>query len=149
MTQPATVPVAPDGEAGFTLVESLIAMVITAVGVMAIATTFLYGIQLQAGARNGTRRVNLAVSELERLRMLPVAHADRANGGSLTANVANHFAVRGGTTVRWVVADGPACGPSIWAGPTLPVECTKTVTVIALGADGTAITGSIDGQLWR
>jgi len=138
-----------DTEAGFTLVEALISTVITMVGVLAIATVFIYGIRLQSGASDGSRAMNLAVAELERLRMLPVSAAERADGGSLTANQADHFVIRNNITVRWTVADGRACGPSLWAGPTLPVECTKDVSIVALAPNTFAVQASIDGQLWR
>lgn len=134
---------------GFSLAEMLVATAIGAFGLAGVAALIGHGIQLQANARSSTVAVNLAVAEIERLRMLPVAAAERSDGGSLTANVADHFAVRGTTTIRWVVADGPACGPVGWAGPTNPVQCAKTVTVTALPNTVLAARATIQGQLWR
>lgn len=136
-------------QSGFGLAEMLIATAIGAFGLAAVAGLIGYGVQLQGNARAGTLGVNLAVAELERLRALPRASAERADGGSLTANVANHFAVRGRTTVRWVIADGPACGPAAWAGPTAPVECAKAITIVALPFDARAPGTTIAGMLWR
>lgn len=136
-------------QAGFSLAEMLVATAIGAFGLAAVAALIGHGIQLQANARSSTVAVNLAVAEIERLRMLPVAALERSDGGNLTANVLNHFAVRGTTTIRWVIADGPGCGPVTWAGPTAPVQCAKTVTVTALPNTALAARATIRGQLWR
>lgn len=135
-------------QAGFSLAEMLVATAIGAFGLAGVAALIGHGIQLQANARSSTVAVNLAVAEIERIRMLPVTSLERSDGGSLTANVANHFAVRGTTTIRWVIADGPACGPVTWV-PGSPVQCAKTVTVTALPNTALAARATIQGQLWR
>lgn len=137
------------GERGFSLAEMLIATAVAAFGLTGVAATIGYGVQLQANARTGTAGANLAVAELERLRALPATSAERTNGGSLTANTANHFAVRGTTTLRWTIANGPACGPINWAGPTTPVECTRIITVMAIPQSVLAGSTTVTGQLWR
>jgi Tfp pilus assembly protein PilV len=136
-------------DAGFSLIESVISVAVVASGVLGVATLFIMGTGLQLNARDSTVAINLVVAEVERLRMLPPANIERANGGNLTANAANHFAVRGTTTLRWTVADGPACGPVQWAGPTAPVECTKVVTIVGIGQNNRAMTPRIVTQLWR
>jgi Tfp pilus assembly protein PilV len=136
-------------DAGFSLIESVISVAVVASGVLGVATLFIMGTGLQLNARDNTVATSLVVAEVERLRMLPPSNIERANGGSLTANAANHFAVRGTTTLRWTVADGPACGPVQWAGPTAPVECTKVVTIVGLGQNNRAMTPRIVTQLWR
>lgn len=135
-------------QSGFGLAEMLIATAIGAFGLAAVAALIGYGAQLQGNARASALGVNLAVAELERLRALPRASAERADGGSLTADVANHFAVRGQTTVRWVIANGPACGPAAWS-PTSPVECAKTITIVAVPAAALAGRTTVAGMLWR
>lgn len=142
-------PMRTSRQSGFSLTEMLIATAIGAFGLAAVAALIGHGIQLQANARRSTIGVNLAVAELERLRMLPTTSVERSNGGSLTANVADHFAVRGTTTIRWVVADGPACGAVSWAGPGGPVECAKLITVTALPNTTLAARATIQGQVWR
>lgn len=149
-----TRPTPPRRDAGFSLAETLVATAIAAFGLAGVAALIGTGVQLQNNARHSSMAVNLAVAELERLRMLPTASAERSNGGSLTANQTSHFAVRGTpatgtTTIRWVVADGPACGVVGWGGPGAPVECTKTITVRALPNTALAGSATIQGLLWR
>jgi prepilin-type N-terminal cleavage/methylation domain-containing protein len=134
---------------GFSLAEMLVATAIGAFGLVAVAAMIGYGIQLQGNARGASVGVNLAVAELERLRTLPVSSAERSNGGSLTANVANHWALRGQTTVRWVVADGPACGPNTFGGPVPVIECAKNITVSAFPPNALAARSTVRGMLWR
>lgn len=136
------------GQSGFSLAEMLIATAIGAFGLAGAAAMIGHGIQLQTNARASSLGMNLAVAELERLRALPRAAPERADGGSLTANVANHFVIRGQTTVRWVIANGPACGPAAWS-PTAPIECSKNVTVVALPQSGLAGRTTVSGLLWR
>jgi len=136
-------------DAGFSLAEMLVATAIAAFGLAGVAALIGTGIQLQGNARASTIGVNLAVAELERLRALPSTSAERTNGGSLVANAANHFAVRGQTTMRWVIADGPACGPVSWAGPAAPVECSKSITVVAIPPNPLAARSTVTGLLWR
>jgi Tfp pilus assembly protein PilV len=136
-------------DAGFSLIESVISVAVVASGVLGVATLFIMGTGLQLNARDSTVAINLVVAEVERLRMLPPSNVQRANGGSLTTNGANHFAVRGTTTLRWTVADGPACGPVQWAGAGAPVECTKVVTIVGIGQNNRAMTPRIVTQLWR
>jgi prepilin-type N-terminal cleavage/methylation domain-containing protein len=134
---------------GFSLAEMLVATAVGAFGLVAVAAMIGYGIQLQGNARGASVGVNLAVAEFERLRTLPTASVERANGGSLTANVANHWALRGQTTLRWVVADGPACGPSPSAGPGAPATCSKDITVSAFPPNALSARATVRGLLWR
>lgn len=136
------------GDAGFSLAEMLVATAIAAFGLAGIAALIGTGVQLQGNARASTMSVNLAVAELERIRALPLTSLERANGGSLTANTTNHFAIRGTTTVRWVIANGPACGPPTWS-PGAAVECSRTVTVTAAPQNVTASAATVSGLLWR
>ncbi|HEX6322934.1 MAG TPA: prepilin-type N-terminal cleavage/methylation domain-containing protein [Vicinamibacterales bacterium] len=133
-------------QSGFSLTEMLIATAIGAFGLAAVAALIGHGIQLQANARSASLGVNLAVAELERLRTLPPTAPERADGGSLTANTANHFAVRGQTTIRWVIADGPACGPPVMGGP---AGCAKRITVRAIPRTTRAAATTVQGLVWR
>jgi len=134
---------------GFSLVESVISIAVVVSGVLGVAALFVAGTGLQVNSRDATGAINLVVAEVERIRMMPPAAAERANGGSLTANVADHFAVRGTTTLRWTIADGPACGPVQWGGVGAPVECTKLVTIVGITQNNRAMTPRIVTQLWR
>ena len=136
-------------ERGFSLAEMLVSTAIAAFGLAGVAAMIGHGVQLQGSARNGTLSANLAISELERLRALPSTSVERTNGGSLTANTANHFAVRGTTTLRWVIANGPACGPAVWAGPVAPIEGARNVTIVAVPNNPLAGSTTLSGMLWR
>ena len=137
-------------DSGFTLVEALISTVIISVGVLGMATLMAAGSRMQLISRNTSAANNLAVFELERLRMLPLAAPQRQDGGSLAANTAGHFIVRARTTIRWTVADGPACGQVTWSGSSALIECSKVVTILAFETGDPAKTRSVvTGMLWR
>ena len=135
-------------QSGFSLAEMLVATAIAAFGLAGVAALIGTGVQLQANARESTIGVNLAVAELERLRALPLTSVERTNGGSLTANQANHFAIRGTTTLRWVIANGPACGVPSWAAPAV-ADCTREITVAAIPQHVLAAPTRVTGMLWR
>lgn len=139
----------PTRDDGFTLVEVLISLVITVIGVVGVISLFIVGTEGQVNARDSSRSVQLAVAELERIRMLPTTHPERADGGSLSANSTDHFVVRGRTTLRWRIQNGPACGPTTWSGPSSPVECTKLIEIVAIPGNSRARPIRIDARLWR
>jgi hypothetical protein len=95
-------------DAGTSLTEAIVSTGVLAAGSLALGVLFVHGPRMQIQARNGSTATGLAVARLERLRMLPPTHAERLDGGSLTADVANHSAVSGQFAVRWVIGDGPA-----------------------------------------
>lgn len=136
-------------EAGFGLPEALVATFITAVGVLGVATLIALGARMQLNSRDATNMTSLALARLERLRMLPGNSPERANGGSLTANVANYFTVMQGSTVRWQVQDGPACGPVTWSGTTAVTECSKQVVIVAIPTNSQSATARLEVLLWR
>ena len=108
---------------GFTLVEVLVAMVIFVFGMVAIATLMIEGIRLQSFSQNSTIGSALVKTRIERLQLLQDSDPQRAVGGSLTADLADHFELPPGSAfvVRWTVAAGPAG--------------TQDVTVAALPLD--------------
>jgi Tfp pilus assembly protein PilV len=130
-----------DSYAGFSTTEALISAAITAVGTLGVAGLFIMGTRMQSIARYGSGATGLATERLERLRMLPATALERQNGGNLTADVANHFAIQDTYRVRWVIADGPAG--------------TKDITVRAIHNGGAGATGSmartaeVRTLLWR
>jgi prepilin-type N-terminal cleavage/methylation domain-containing protein len=95
-------------EGGFSLVELLVATVIVVVCSLGVALMILYGTRLGASAREVTLSSSLVKARLEQLRVLPRAAPQRQNGGSLSADVADHFARQGRFGERWTVANGPA-----------------------------------------
>ncbi len=85
------------------LIEVLIAMVVTVVGILAVANLIVYGIGLQVQARDATLANALAKSKIEELSIsLP------AVGGNLDNNVTGYSDTPTGFTRRWVVTAGPA-----------------------------------------
>ena len=112
------------GEAGFSLVELLVATLVLVVCLTGVALMILYGTRLGATAREATATTALAKAQVERLRVLPRVAPQRRLGGSLGANLADHFERQGRYTTRWEIATGPA-GTQ-----------TLTVVVIAGSAHG-------------
>ncbi len=109
-------------DAGIGLVEALVAVALTIACVVGAATMILYGSRMQSLSGNLTTVRALATERVEQLRLLPATSAQRQNGGSLTANVANYFdTTAAGFTRRWLVQNGPAS--------------TKDVTVVVVPAN--------------
>jgi Tfp pilus assembly protein PilV len=127
-----------DSEAGATLVEVLVAMVVTVVGALSVATLMAYGTNLQVTSRDTTTAAAIARQQMERLRMLPPLSPARAIGGSLTTSAANYSAVvdstHGQFRVRWVVTAGPAG--------------TKQVEMVVLHARANLQLAQIGGSVW-
>lgn len=92
-----------NSQRGMSLIEVLVAMMVTVVGVVAVATLILYGIGLQVQSRDATMANALAKSKIEELTIsLP------AVGGDLDNNVTGYNDTPTGFTRRWVVTAGPA-----------------------------------------
>jgi prepilin-type N-terminal cleavage/methylation domain-containing protein len=107
------------GERGFSLIELLVACVVTSICALAVAMLILYGTRLGAAAREAMIMNSLAKARLERLRVLPHAAPERQPGGSLQADRAGHFEERGPYKTRWVVGPGPAGTQQITVAVTL------------------------------
>ena len=75
------------GEAGFTLVEALIAIVILVFGLIAVTNLMLVAASSNSVANQGTAATVSASDRMEKLRNLPFATLSGAVGGSVTANV--------------------------------------------------------------
>src|SRR5512140_1023189 len=78
------------GEKGLTLIECAIALVVTTIGLLAVAQLLGVGIRLQTESRDSTAAGAFARSKLEELENYPPMEAHRARGGSLTTNVDNY-----------------------------------------------------------
>ena len=108
-------------ERGFTVIEVLIAMIILTVALVSMAELMAVTLRLQQLGRNQTSAVRLAQDKIDELmsRTWGVASPQMDLGGSLTADVANHFdtppVVPGAASLnyrrRWTVADGPVDAP--------------------------------------
>ena len=144
------------GESGFGLVEALIATVITAIGVLSVAVLMMVGARLQQNSRAGSNSWALVTAEIERIRTLAPTNPQRANGGSLGANVLNHSAMRGTTTLRWVITDklDPGTGLPALCAPVggvegAPLECARNISVVAITPNSQAIRAQVDSVLFR
>lgn len=103
-------------EAGFTLVEALVAMVVLTIGLVSMAEMLAVTLRLQQLGRSETEAVRLAQDKLDQLMSLNFATAPEIQLNvvdSLASNVANYFDTVPGYTRRWDIAAGPdsAAGP--------------------------------------
>ncbi|SPD76286.1 putative PilV [uncultured Desulfobacterium sp.] len=85
-------------EAGFTLVEIMIAVCIFSVGLLAIASMQMSGTQGTARARCNTEATVWASDRVEKLISLPYDHADLTNGAHGPVTEDRY-------TINWTVAD--------------------------------------------
>ena len=93
---------------GIGLIEVLVAMAIFVTAILGAATMIVYAMRMQGQARNLTNTRNTATRQIEELRTMHISRPERQVGGSLTANVANHFTVTAEFTTRWQIVVGPA-----------------------------------------
>ena len=95
---------------GFTLIEVLIAMVILTIALVSMAELMAITLRMQQLGRNQTLAMRLAQDKVDELMTRNFAFAQLTVGGSLTADVANHFDVPAAGTAgnlqyrrRWLV----------------------------------------------
>jgi|GEM_PF-1265008 len=95
-------------QGGFTLIECLIAMVITLVGLLAVANLIVVGIRLQTESRDSTAAMALARAKIEQLQNYAPAAPQRVRGGSLTTDTIGYFDTPDTRfTRRWQVEINP------------------------------------------
>jgi type IV pilus assembly protein PilV len=132
--------------AGFTLLEVLIAMVILAVGLLAIAQMQVIGIRFNAQGREVTEASTLAMDQLESLKALPPDHTDlddvtASNNTNLASTTTVDHSdpgnpISGKYDRIWNVADGDGSKTVVvivsWqSGPTHIQKRTRFSTVVA------------------
>jgi hypothetical protein len=114
--------VSPAKDAGITLAEVLLSMLLLALSVLAIAPLFVEALEGTAASADLGVAGAYGVDRMERLRALP--YGALVPGGDLTADVAGYFeAPAPDYVVRWQIADNAALVPG-----------TKVVTVRALSS---------------
>jgi prepilin-type N-terminal cleavage/methylation domain-containing protein len=98
-----------DREAGFTLLEILIATALVGLVALAIAPLMLMAVQTSAVAQQTSELTASASERIETLRALPFTHPDLAAGGSLTSTVTGYALdpLNGDANryIRWQVTD--------------------------------------------
>jgi type IV pilus modification protein PilV len=99
----------PAGDAGFTLVEVLVSMLVLTIGLVGIAAMLAVTTQMQIGARESARSTRLAQDKFDELMKLNFATDPKvAVGGAIDADEAGYSDTpMTGVTVRWAVAAGP------------------------------------------
>lgn len=124
-------------EAGFSLVELLIAIVLLAVGALAMGSVLVATSGWQGLTENHLEVVTAAEGKFEELRTIAVAQsADTVQllaGGSLTSSQANHAdsiqTAEGRWIVRrWQVVDGPSMARSVTIRVLSPNDSERTVS---------------------
>jgi Tfp pilus assembly protein PilV len=119
---------------GLGLIEVLVAMGIFVVAILGAATMIVYAMRLQSQSMNLTNTRATATRQIEELRVLHIDNPQRTVGGSLTADVANHFVTTPDFTIRWVIVVGPAN--------------TKDITVRVIPTNPRFQPVEVRGMLW-
>jgi prepilin-type N-terminal cleavage/methylation domain-containing protein len=91
-------------EAGFTLIEALVAMVILSFGLIAVTNLFLVGGTSNKAANHGTGATAQAVEVMERLKAIPFTTLMAATGGNLDSNTGSVTNCTEPTTANCVIA---------------------------------------------
>ncbi|MBX7173611.1 MAG: prepilin-type N-terminal cleavage/methylation domain-containing protein [Pyrinomonadaceae bacterium] len=90
------------GEKGLTLIECLVAMVVTMVGLLAVFQLIALSVQIENFSYRSIEANNLAVNKLEELKV-----GTLTNGGSLTTDVSGYSDTSNANyIVRWQISDG-------------------------------------------
>jgi hypothetical protein len=117
--QPARLLSAIDAR-GFTLAETIVAMFVCVVGLIAMAQMLAVTLRMQQLGRNSTSAMRMAQDKIDELSSMSfVADPAVQCGGSLTANVANYndVPVLNGQNQpyrrRWLVQAGPDADPQL------------------------------------
>ena len=116
-------------EKGFSLIECMIAMVVTFVGLLAAANLMVVGIRLQTESRDSTAANAFAREKIEELENYAPIATQRIRGGDLTTDAANYFDLPDTRFKRrWLIETNP-----LDAGVPLG---TQRITVFVLPNDG-------------
>jgi Tfp pilus assembly protein PilV len=91
-------------ERGLTLIECLVAMVITMIGVLAVFQLVALSVNIESFSYRSIEANNLAVNKIEEIKV-----GTLTNGGSLTSNVSGYSDTSNSNyIVRWQISDGSA-----------------------------------------
>jgi hypothetical protein len=92
------------GERGLTLIECLVAMVITMIGLLAVFQLVALSVNIENFSYRSMEANNLAINKIEELKI-----GTLTNGGSLTANVSGYSdTTNADYIVRWQISNGSA-----------------------------------------
>jgi type II secretory pathway component PulJ len=133
-------------EAGFTLVEAMIAMFVTVVGLVSIAGMFTMAMKTNASSRNMTTATTFAQDKLEQLGAVSferLVDPSKMKGNPNSHSADDAYAV--GALDQDVTSDGVAYYDKIILAGRDDIEPEGTITVVH--ADGTAETRRPDGTI--
>lgn len=118
-----------NSQQGFSLIECMIAMVITTIGLLSVAGLIGVGIRLQTESRDAIIATSYARAKIEELQNYAPTAAQRAAGGSVTTNVTNYNdSFDSKFRRRWLIEHSPTNG--------VPSDAQRiTVSVIPLHTD--------------
>lgn len=142
----AAAPQGDGAQAGFTLVEAMIAMFVSVVGLVSIAGMFTMAMKTNASSRNMTTATTFAQDKLEQLGA--VSFERLVDPSKMKSNPSSHgaddaYAVGG--LDQDVTSDGVAYYDKIILAGRDDIEPEGTITVVH--ADGTAETRRPDGTI--
>jgi type II secretory pathway pseudopilin PulG len=122
-------------EAGFTLIEALVAMIVLSFGLISITNLMLVAASSNTVANQSTAAASVASQQLDRLKALTYSSPLLASGGDLESDVADYSSITvvpgvGQIRTRWAIQDV--------AAPTngVPPAGLKFITVRAEGLGG-------------
>jgi type IV pilus assembly protein PilV len=135
---------ARDGEAGFTLVEALVAIVVLAFGLIAVTNLMVVAASSNSVANQSTAATTSASERMETLRNLPFATlAGMAGSGSLTSNIGSTgpCATTLPTASFNCTEDLPGVGviQTRWAISIPPAGGTARLVLIQVRSEGTGV----------
>ena len=122
---------AVQNDAGFTIIEVVIAISILAVGLLGVAAMQTSAIQVNSAAGQMTTRMNWAQDKMEELKALPFSDpwleaAGNSPGVDSAGNTHEQTTSDGYTVVKWDIADNT------------PVPNTKRIVVTVTGKGKTS-----------
>jgi Tfp pilus assembly protein PilV len=89
-------------EKGLTLIECLVAMVVTMIGLLAVFQLVALSVQTETFSYRSIEANTLASNRIEQLKL-----GTLTNGGSLTSNVSGYYDISNANyIVRWQISDG-------------------------------------------
>jgi len=125
---------------GFSLIECMVAMVITVIGLSAVLGLVVSALNLQTYSRDSNAANSIAKTKIEQLRNFNAAAAERDRGGSLTANVLNYNDTPDPRFLRrWQIEEFPT--------DTFVPEGTQRVTVTIISDRPDVLIGTVQIQV--
>ena len=92
------------GDKGLTLIECLVAMVVTMIGLLAVFQLVALSVNIENFSYRSIEANNLAINKIEELKV-----GSLTNGGSLTSSISGYSdTTRPDYIVRWQISDGSA-----------------------------------------